>query len=302
MGKRELHELKPIDYNMLKWYFSFRTPGTCESVILDSYLWKDYYNSKYYYNNKGLLWVFSNKDGYFTVIPLCKDEDLKMCFEDLRDYFNNELGIKLKMYLVDEEAVEILNLSDDEFDVVEERDYFDYVYDAGKLKTLSGKAYHKKKNHVNAFLKAYDGRYEFKMLDCSNRPEVLDFLETWKEERAIVDEYNRVDYESAGIKYILDNCSMIPYQMGGVYIDGKLEAFSIGSYSKPEETAYIHVEKANPTIRGLYNFINQQFLTHGFPNATLVNREDDMGLEGLRKAKLSYKPLHLVKKFNIIER
>ena len=68
--------------------------------------------------------------------------------------------------------------------------------------------------------------------------------------------------------------------MGGIYIDGKLEAFSLGVYGKAERMAVIHVEKANPEIRGLYPFICQQFLLHEFPDALLVNREDDIGLEG----------------------
>ena len=66
--------------------------------------------------------------------------------------------------------------------------------------------------------------------------------------------------------------------------------------------AYIHVEKANPEIRGLYNVMNQQFLIHEFPNVSRINREDDMGLEGLRKSKLSYNPIELVKKYSIIEK
>ena len=80
-----------------------------------------------------------------------------------------------------------------------------------------------------------------------------------------------------------------------------MEAFTLGTYLKEEKTAYIHVEKANPDIRGLYPFLNQQFLINCFPDAEFVNREDDMGLEGLRKAKLSYNPLKLIKKYTVTE-
>ena len=69
------------------------------------------------------------------------------------------------MYLVDKEALEILDLSEDEYVIVPDRTYFDYVYDAQKLRTFSGKKYHKKKNHLNAFKKEYEGRYEFKISD-----------------------------------------------------------------------------------------------------------------------------------------
>ena len=85
-------------------------------------------------------------------------------------------------------------------------------------------------------------------------------------------------------------------RMAGVYIDGQLEAFTIGSLNVRENMAVIHIEKANPEIRGLYQFINQQFLINEFPEAELVNREDDVGMEGLRKAKMSYCPIGFAKK------
>ena len=89
-----------------------------------------------------------------------------------------------------------------------------------------------------------------------------------------------LDYEVEGIHDILRNCSAFHVHMGGIYIDGRLEAFAIGSYNEKEKMAIIHIEKANPEIRGLYQFINQQFLIHEFPEAEIVNREDDMGLPG----------------------
>lgn len=297
----ELNDIKPEDYQMLKEYFNYRYTGTCENIILDSYIWSIYYNTKYIITDKGLLFVYDNKEEVFSAAPLCKKENIKDCFAQLVNYFNNELGKKLTMYVVDEEAVKELDLPEDKFRVEEDRKYFDYVYDAEKLRTLSGKKYHKKKNHVNQFIKGYEGRFEFKMLTCEDEEEVLKFIRTWKEQRDIQDSYNRVDYEILGIEYVLKNCRFLKFKAAGVYIDGKLEAFTLGSYSPAEKTAYIHVEKANPDIRGLYNYINQQFIIHGFEEAEFVNREDDMGLEGLRKAKMSYNPVKLVPKYNIFQ-
>ena len=85
--------------------------------------------------------------------------------------------------------------------------------------------------------------------------------------------------------------------MGGVYIDGQMEAFTIGSYNPVEHMAVIHIEKANPEINGQYQFINKQFLIEDFPEAEWVNREDDMGLEGLRKAKMTYYPADYARKY-----
>ena len=108
-----------------------------------------------------------------------------------------------------------------------------------------------------------------------------------------------MDYEVEGIHEILRNCSMLSVRMGGIYVDDRLEAFSIGSYNSKEKMAIIHIEKANPEMRGLYQMINQQFLIHEFPDAEIVNREDDMGLPGLRQAKMSYAPMDFARKYRI---
>ena len=133
---------------------------------------------------------------------------------------------------------------------------------------------------------------------CSDRGDVWKFLDRWREEKGEeVEEH--LDYEVRGIHEILKNCSLLNVRMSGVYIDGHLAAFTIGSYNPLEQMAVIHIEKANPEIRGLYQFINQQFLIEEFPEAVLINREDDLGLEGLRKAKLSYNPIDYARKYQV---
>ena len=111
-----------------------------------------------------------------------------------------------------------------------------------------------------------------------------------------------IDFEAIGIKYLLEHENVFDYKIGSVYIDDKLEAFTIGNYYKQEDMVYIPVEKANPNIRGLYTFICSEFLKVAFPNAAKENREDDMGLEGLRKSKLSYNPIYMVEKYTIIQK
>ena len=90
-------------------------------------------------------------------------------------------------------------------------------------------------------------------------------------------------------------------KVGGIYIDNNLEAFTFGELLNPD-TVVVHVEKANPEIRGLYTAINKLFLENEFPDVEFVNREEDLGLEGLRQAKLSYKPIKLVEKYTLIEK
>mgnify|MGYP000044896154 FL=1 len=206
------------------------------------------------------------------------------------------------MYVVDRAAVDLLQLPEDEYVVVPDRTYADYVYDAEKLRTFSGKKYHKKKNHLNAFKREYEGRYEFKFLSKKDEPEILDFLEDWKKHKSDTEEHEFIDSEAVGIKYILEHEEVFDYKIGAVYVDNKLEAFTIGNYESREDMVYIPVEKANPEIRGLYPYICSQFLIEAFPEAGKENREDDMGLEGLRKSKLSYNPIYMVEKYTIIQK
>ena len=126
------------------------------------------------------------------------------------------------------------------------------------------------------------------------------FLDQWRlNKMEPEEEMEELDQEIVGIHEILKNCSHVPVKMAGVYIDGKLEAFTVGSYNNLEKMAVIHIEKANWEYNGLYQFINQQFLIHEFPDALLVNREDDVGLPGLRKSKMSYNPIGFARKFNV---
>lgn len=295
---------KPVeaeDLEELNPFFCKRPNKTCDSVFLDSFIWREYYNVRYAVSdNKAILWLMDLDGKTGSAMPIFSEEDLEYYFWKLVEYFNTELKAPLYINLADEEAVEQLGLKNmpDKFKITEQVDLKDYLYDGNAMRTLSGKKLHKKKNHLNAFKREYEGRYEYRRLCCSDRGDVWKFLDRWREEKGEeVEEH--LDYEVRGIHEILKNCSLLNVRMSGVYIDGHLEAFTIGSYNPLEQMAVIHIEKANPEIRGLYQFINQQFLIEEFPEAVLINREDDLGLEGLRKAKLSYNPIDYARKYQV---
>ena len=269
---------KPVeaeDLEELNPFFCKRPNKTCDSVFLDSFIWREYYNVRYAVSdNKAILWLMDLDGKTGSAMPICSEEDLEYYFWKLVEYFNTELKAPLYINLADEEAVEQLGLKNmpDKFKITEQVDLKDYLYDGNAMRTLSGKKLHKKKNHLNAFKREYEGRYEYRRLCCSDRGDVWKFLDRWREEKGEeVEEH--LDYEVRGIHEILKNCSLLNVR--------------------------IHIEKANPEIRGLYQFINQQFLIEEFPEAVLINREDDLGLEGLRKAKLSYNPIDYARKYQV---
>ena len=293
-------EFKKIEVNSIQEmlpFYAMRHNMTCDSVFLESYVWKDYYNVRYaIWENKALLWLMENEGRCLSAMPLCREEDLPGAFAAIEEYFNEELGYPLVINLADEYAVKYLNLPEDKYLVEEQVDSRDYLYNGDAMRSLAGKKLHKKKNRVNAFKREYEGRYEYRRLCCSDSHDVWVFLDRWRQQKGEeVEEH--LDYEVKGIHDILKNCSEFSIHMGGVYIDGQMEAFTIGSYNPVEHMAVIHIEKANPEINGLYQFINQQFLIEEFPEAEWVNREDDMGLEGLRKAKMTYYPADYARKY-----
>jgi hypothetical protein len=284
-----------------------RPNKACDSGVIDTFLWRDYYQVRVCIaDDRALLLLMQSKGEYFSAMPFCKEEDLPYYFGMIEKYFNDVLKKPLKIYLADEEAVEALALKDNSrYLVKEEFDLKDYLYNGDDLRNLSGKKYHKKKNLVNKFLREYEGRWEYKTLSCSDRDEIRSFLDEWYEKRSEEERAaeHTLEFEFIGIHEMLKECFHLEtFKAGGIYIDGRLEAFSIGSLNPREDMACIAIEKGNPDIPGIYQIINQQFLIHEFPDVKLVNREDDCGLPGLRKSKESYNPMGYERKYMVLQK
>jgi hypothetical protein len=149
------------------------------------------------------------------------------------------------------------------------------------------------------FMKEYGNRFLYRELTQKDFPEAIKLMDRWAEDKE--KDQNLVG-ERLAVEKVFRNYSRLPEtKVGGIFIDDVLEAFSFGDLLNPD-TAVIHVEKANPEIRGLYAAINKLFLENEFPSVEFVNREEDLGIEGLRQAKLSYKPIKLVEKYTLIEK
>lgn len=305
-SKLQFSRIRVEDSPRIAPFFYRRPNKTCDSCALDSYLWQDYYDIKVAEDGDKALFLLMERDGeQYTGMPYCDEADLPLYFKEIESYFNQVLKKPLKIYLADEGAVKSLALEEDpRYLVKEEEDFKDYLYDAEELRTLPGKRFHKKKNLVNKFKREYEGRWEYRTIRCDQKEVVWDFLDRWYQSR-VKEEGNgeeTLEYEVKGIHEVLQNCMSIEHRIGGIFIDGRLEAFSIGAYNPREQMASISIEKGNPEIPGIYQIINQEFLIHEFPEAKLVNREDDMGLLGLRKAKESYNPIGFARKFMVLQK
>ncbi|MCR5008942.1 MAG: phosphatidylglycerol lysyltransferase domain-containing protein [Oribacterium sp.] len=298
---------KSADAERIAPFYYMRPNKACDSGVIDTIIWRERYDIRVSIaDDKALLFLMKSDGEYFSAMPFCKEEDLKYYFSVIEKYFNEVLKKPLKMYLADEEAVETLALKDDpRYYVKEEADLKDYLYKGDDLRNLSGKKFHKKKNLVNKFFKEYEGRWEYRTLHCCDREDVLGFLDKWYEKRTEDEREtgDTLEYEVIGIHEMMKECfSLKGFRAGGIFIDGHLQAFSLGSLNPRENMACIAIEKGNSEIPGIYQVINQQFLIHEFPDAELINREDDMGLPGLRKAKESYNPIGYERKYMVLQK
>ena len=175
------------------------------------------------------------------------------------------------------------------------RDHFDYVYRSEDLIQLAGRKYHSKRNHISKFLNSYS--YTYAPLNEDHLDACLELTEGWCQLRRCEDDLNLLG-EWEAVREALVNFRALKVQGGVILIDNKVEAFALGELLN-NQTAVVHIEKANPEIPSLYTVINQQFCENSWQDVPYVNREQDLGEPGLRKAKLSYYPDHLVEKFRI---
>lgn len=176
------------------------------------------------------------------------------------------------------------------------RDTFDYVYNTSDLVNLTGKKYQPKRNHISFFKKNYFWTYE--KICGNNISECLSMSRKWLEN---YESDNKDDLESEYriIRCVFDNYFALGYKGGLIRIDGEVVAFTMGE-ELDDNTFCVHFEKAFAEYRGLYPLINQQFVQNELSDYKYINREDDVGLENLRKAKLSYYPAFLAEKYEVL--
>lgn len=178
------------------------------------------------------------------------------------------------------------------FHFTNDRNYQDYIYDRKALATLSGKALQPKRNHINRFRRLYPD-YEYDTLSEKDFADCLTLAREWAEAHA--DEEGTLD-EARAIAFAFAHYGDLGLRGGVLRVAGRVVAFTYGSAVR-DDTFDVHVEKADIAYDGAYTMINQCFVAHLPDTFTYVNREEDLGIEGLRRAKLSYAPVLLLDKW-----
>lgn len=176
------------------------------------------------------------------------------------------------------------------FCVNQDRNNFDYLYTRKDLAELSGRKYHKKRNLVNAFINNYN--YEEKRITRENRCDLYTVLDDWVEEKQFTGDFTAA-------KESIDLIDTLGLEGCITYIDGSPKAYSMGEVFCRGTMFAVHFEKGIGSYKGIYQFINQSFASMLDSSITYINREQDLGDQGLRQAKMSYRPTGFVKKYRV---
>lgn len=205
-----------------------------------------------------------------------------------------ERGMGFRLRGMNLETVKLMQtLFPDQFDYSNHRDYCDYIYSVERLTTLRGKKLHSKRNHIARFKDNPDWAYED--INAENINDCWDMNTEWCKIYKCYDDES-LNHEACAVKQAFKYFFELGLRGGLLRLNGKVIAYTMGE-PLSSDTYVMHIEKAFPEIQGAYPMINQQFLIHNCQDFIYVNREEDLGDEGLRKAKSSYYPDFLLEKY-----
>jgi hypothetical protein len=295
------NEINLKDQALFNSYFQKFPPVTSEFTFTNLYMWRNFYGLNFIEWIEHLL-LFSrdifkkkkdsasgNKNSLYFFPPIGPNpiEIIISLFKDFKDLEFHRVPEIITNTIQNNADYQSLNLQ-----ILEDRDNWDYVYEAENLKSLPGNRYRQNRRWLNKFLENY--KYEFKIL-TENEVNLAKKLQLeWCILRQCEDDESLKEEELA-IYDALNNYSTLGFHGALICVDDKCVAYTFGEMLNAE-TLVIHVEKAHMDYEGAYQAIGNLFLKNDFKNVLYVNREQDLGVPGLRRAKESYKPFRMEKK------
>lgn len=280
----------------IKSFFNAQRIEASDMLFGNLYIWHFSREIKYTIIEDCLVvWTKFPKESHpFIFYPLGRG-NRKVALQIMQEYFlDNKIPFSLRS-LETYQSEELASFFPNSFEITPNRDRFDYIYNIDELIALSGRQLHKKKNHLNRFFNLYPD-FSYEHINSNNAIEVLEAYRLWFEDS---DKSEGLRNEIIGIEAVLQNFTYLDMKGAIIRIHGKIAAFSLAEQIN-EDSVVIHIEKGNTFYAGIYQAINQQFLKNDFSHLKYVNREEDLGIEGLRKAKMTYKPCRFIEKSNAI--
>ena len=288
------------DKEVISHYFKHHTSRSCERTFVNVFLWARFYNVTFAIIEDTLVFKSEDENSFAFAYPAGEPENVKKALDTLYQY-SQERGVPFRLYNVTPDHFEQIEAwYPGRFQIEYNEDLADYVYESEKLCTLAGKKLHGKRNHINKFKSLYEGRWSYETMSGDNVEECFQMALKWRNQNGCDD-----DPEKNSEMCVTLNSLRLFRELeltGGILrVDGQIVAFTIGE-PVCSDTFVVHIEKAFPDVQGAYTMINQQFVEHECMDYRYVNREEDTGDEGLRKAKRSYRPVFMVGKGVVTEK
>lgn len=295
----QFHPIFLKDQDWITPYYQKRDCPAAQYTFASSFIWsvgyqvgvcedEGYFFLRYEGGDSGHI-------GYRCPLGFDGDEGLRRAVEKLMAYCRAEGESSLLLHNVPpEETAALHRIFGDRLISHESRDDYEYLYDRQALAELKGSKYHGKRGHIKQFL-ATDWRYE--TLTPERIPDVLLMHSEWCRLNDC-GKNPELCREGMAVREALDHFTELGLRGGLLYQDGRVVAYTIGEPAGGGAFA-VHFEKAYGDVQGAYPAINQLFVQREMADFSLVNREEDTGSEGLRKAKLSYHPVSLLELMNL---
>lgn len=300
-------QLQPFNitcYQKLEDYYVSYHTEVHDLNLTNLFIWHKRHNLHYLEMHGYVVYVYYPENPFSCTFsePVGDYADEKALLEVITQLFDisDQSGIQLSFRHVSERFKLFLEKHLYPFKAVALEDDFDYVYLAEELAHLSGNRFHKKKNHLNQFNKTYTTTSEIVPITVLNALDALDVAQKWCYENGC-EGSNDLCFEFQGIQDLMHNWETLSNRgvVGQIiYVAGQPQAMTIAEPLN-SDMFLIHIEKARTGFNGIYAAINHAMANVAWPTYTYINREQDMGIEGMRKAKRSYHPHHLVKKYDL---
>ena len=281
------------DKNLFDSYFNNIQPKACQLTFNNLFSWRRTEKTKISKIDTTLVLISKDKtNNYFLPLLNYEKKDLTDEYILILRWLKERQGEAEIKYIDD---TLLLKIDKNKFNIIEDKSSYDYIYLTKDLIGLKGRKYDSKRNHIKYFEK--NSSYIYEELNSDNIRESFRFEGEWCDMEKCSLSQKLLD-EKTAINEMLDNFYKLKIKGGVIKIDGRIKALTIVERLN-KDTFLVNIEKANPKIRGLYQAINQCFCKESMQEFKYVNREEDLGIEGLRKAKLSYSPVEMVRKYRI---
>ncbi len=296
--------IKPSDYAGLNPFFEKQTYPLCEYSLSSIIVWgnEKYHSCGAVYGDSLLIYAdFAQcSESSHLILPISPGKEVLP--EDLEE-ISRLTGYGSYWFVPEEYIIRHAEKGLEKiFNIERQEGYDDYLYRTEDLATLAGRKYSKKRNLIKQFEGDYSeekGNLLIKVISREDVPGCLDFLDRWCEERDCGhdrDEYMACEWRAA--QNALKNIDSLGFRSIMLLLDGAVQAFGIASQIT-EKSCALHFQKASYEFKGLYQFFDRECARKLFPELEYINKESDMGVEGLIQSKRSYYPIAMVKSYKL---